>query len=88
MSHNLESVIESQRYLEALMNKIALGSLIDLSFQEAIDVCQWMNRRVRPIGKEWYLTAGVKDGRYGLWMSSGAEYITTKEDLNSRWELA
>ena len=32
--------------------------------------------------------AKVKDGRYGLWMSSGAEYITTKEDLNSRWELA
>ena len=88
MSHNLESVVESQRYLEALMNKIALGSLIDLSFQEAIDVCHWMNRRVRPIGKEWYLTAGVKDCRYGLWMSSGAEYITTKEDLNSRWELA
>lgn len=51
MSHNLESVVESQRYLEALMNKIALGSLIDLSFQEAIDVCHWMNRRVRPIGK-------------------------------------
>ncbi|UWG89277.1 hypothetical protein RCIP0032_00090 [Klebsiella phage RCIP0032] len=88
MSHNLESVVESQRYLEALMNKIALGSLIDLSFQEAMDVCHWMNRRVRPIGKEWYLTARVKDGRYGLWMSSGAEYITTKEDLNSRWELA
>ena len=84
MSHNLEYVVESQRYLEALMNKIALGSLIDLSFQEAIDVCHWMNRRVRPI----YLTAKVKDGRYGLWMSSGAEYITTKEDLNSRWELA
>lgn len=54
MSHNLESVVESQRYLEALMNKIALGSLIDLSFQEAMDVCHWMNRRVRPIGKEWY----------------------------------
>lgn len=88
MSHNLESVVESQRYLEALMNKIALGSLIDLSFQEAMDVCHRMNRRVRPIGKEWYLTAKVKDGRYGLWMSSGAEYITTKEDLNSRWELA
>ncbi|AUV57603.1 hypothetical protein KP1_244 [Klebsiella phage KP1] len=88
MSHNLESVVESQRYLEALMNKIALGRLIDLSFQEAIDVCHWLNRRVRPIGKEWYLTASVKDGRYGLWMSSGAEYITTKEDLNSRWELA
>ena len=88
MSHNLESVVESQRYLEAIMNKFALGSLIDLSFQEAIDVCHWMNRRVRPIGKEWYLTARVKDVRYGLWMSSGAEYITTKEDLNSRWELA
>ncbi|QPB08773.1 hypothetical protein CPT_Metamorpho_021 [Klebsiella phage Metamorpho] len=88
MSHNLEKVVDIQRHMESLMIRTYLNGTNDMSFEHAMDVCHWMNRRVRPVGKEWYLTAGVKDGRYGLWMSSGAEYITTKEDLNSRWELA
>ena len=88
MSHNIENVIKTQRHLEALMNKIALGHLIDLSFQEAMDVCHILNRKVRLVGEEWYLSASMKEGRYGLWMSSGGEYITKPAHIRSRWELA
>ena len=44
MSHNLENVVEFQRSLEDIMNKLALGDMVDYSFDEAIKICHWMGR--------------------------------------------
>ncbi|AIX12247.1 hypothetical protein ACQ46_gp177 [Citrobacter phage Moon] len=88
MSHNLENVVEFQRSLEGIMNKLALGDMVDYSFDEAIKICHWMGRRVRPVGAEWYIIAEKKETRYALWIDSGdREYITQPDHIMQRWEV-
>ncbi|QQG32268.1 hypothetical protein CkP1_0271 [Citrobacter phage CkP1] len=79
--------VEVQRYLEGMMNKLALGEMLDYSFQEAMEICHWLGRRVRPTGAEWYLSALMIEGRYAVRYDSGNEYVTLPEHLTMRWEV-
>ena len=51
----MNQTVEIQRYLEGMMNKLALGDMVDYSYQEAMEICHWMKRRVRVVGAEWYI---------------------------------
>lgn len=83
----MSQTVEIQRYLEGMMNKLALGNMVDYSFQEAMEICHWMRRRVRPIGAEWYISASVIDGRYAIRYDSGNEFVTKPEHIFQRWEV-
>lgn len=78
---------EVQRYIEGMMNKLALGDMVNYTFQEAMEICHWMNRRVRPIGAEWYLSASMIDGRYAVRYDSGIEYTTQPGHVLQKWEV-
>ena len=78
---------EIQRHIEGMMNKLALGNMVDYSFQEAMNICHWMNRRVRLVGAEWYISASKIDGRYAIRYDSGDEYVTLPGHIFQRWEV-
>ncbi|AGE48214.1 hypothetical protein CPTAKMNP4_250 [Salmonella phage vB_SenM-AKM_NP4] len=79
--------VEIQRYIESMMINLAMDKE-DYSFHEAMEICHWMGRRVRPVGAEWYISAAMQGGRYAIRVNnSGNEYITQPEHLMVRWEV-
>lgn len=87
MSHNLENVTIINRHIEGLMNKLALGDMVDYSFEEAMEICHWLGRKIRPVGASWYLTTSKIDHRYAVRYDNGNEYCSRIEDIQSRWEV-
>lgn len=83
----MNQTVEIQRYLEGMMNKLALGGMVDYSYQEAMEICHWMKRRVRVVGAEWYISAELIDGRYAIRYDSGDEYVTLPGHVLQRWEV-
>ncbi|AHJ86841.1 hypothetical protein STP4a_244 [Salmonella phage STP4-a] len=78
--------VEIQRYIESMMVNLAMGKE-DYSFQEAMEICHWIKRRVRVVGTEWYISAELIDGRYAVRYDSGDEYVTLPGHVLQRWEV-